>query len=675
MTAGQAPSRRVQADLILVALASLAACVGFTFVAGRDLNWDYFNYHAYAALQWRQDRLSQDFFAAGVQGYLNPLPFLPLAAMQALGWSALAMASAVAAFQSLNLVFTYLIARRLLVDAPGQPLRAALATALGAATVVLWSQTGSTFVDATLSPLALAALWLLMRRPSAAGLAAAGLLAGAGAGLKLTMVPCAAALWLATLAVPGQVGLRLRRLAQVGAWAALGFLLTYGYWGWRLAREFGSPLFPLFNAVFRAPDYPPLSDQYLRFVPDSLGALLLLPWRMVLHDSWVYTEVPAPDLRPAALILLGAAWAVQRLLRRVGGPASHEAREARADDAPAAGAAQAAAAPHAWPVVGVFLAVSVPLWLLTSSNGRYATPMFLLLGPLVWALCERVAGVRVGRVLALLLLCLQSVHVGAAGPYRWNAQPWTREMLPVQLPATLVERPLLFVNIGSMSESYLAALVHPQSVFVNPIGMYSLPTNGPGWTRFVGLRDGWAGRTKVVFKAPARGELAGATALLGALDDLIDRIGLELQRDSCEFIVVNAEPGDTESALTGRAGDKRRLAACSARLKPQGDPALARRRELATRITDALQVRCPRYFSPRSTVLEGTREEWSRRYLQHDLFVYVNFENDSITYRQERQAVAVQVGRVSSWAQDVERFTCRLPHGGQRGVQTLAGER
>lgn len=660
--------------LLLVALAALAACIGVTLLMGRDLNWDYFNYHGYAAWQWRQDRLAQDFFAAGVQGYLNPLPFLPLAAMQAMGWPSAAIACTFAAIQALNLVFVFLIARLLLQDAPLLQLRAALATVLGGATAVLWSQAGSTFIDATLSPLALAALWLLLRAPSRAALIGSGLLAGAGTGLKLTLVPYAVALVLAAAALPGPARLRLRRLLGVAAATAAGFLLTYGYWGWRLYREFGSPLFPLFNGVFKAPDYPVQSDQYLRFVPETLQALLAFPFRMALHESWVYTEVAAPDIRPAVALALGLAalvLAVRRWLRR-DAPVAPAVSAAAPVTAPRP--LQADAARARWRVAGVFIGVSVLLWLKTSSNGRYATPLFLLLGPIVWALCEAVAGLRAGRMLALLVTCLQLVHLDSAGSVRWNPQPWTREMLPVQMPASLRDTPHLFLTIGSMSESHLVAHAHPQSVFVNPIGMHSLPSDGPGWSRFTALRARWAGRTQVVFKGPSQGELGDAPVLLGALDDFIDRLGLVLVRQGCQFIGVNAEPLDLEPGPIGRAGDRRRLLACPAALKAEPDAELARRRALATRITDALAARCPRYFSPRATQVEGTREEWSRRYLQHDLFVYVSFDNDAISYRQERQAVAVQLGRVSNWEEDVGQFTCSLPHGGQRGVQTLAGE-
>ncbi|MFM7531297.1 MAG: hypothetical protein ACKO5J_02165 [Rubrivivax sp.] len=652
------PGLAWRTELTLVVAAAICLTVSVALAMGRDLNWDFLNYHAYAAELVRVDRLSQDYFPAGLQGYLNPLPYLPMAVMQALGWPSPVIAGVTAAIQSLNLVFLYLISRELLAAAAPRRLVVLAAPVLGGATATLWTQVGSSFVDATLAPLVLGALWLLLRQPGWFGLAFVGLLAGASPGLKWTLVPYGVALCVAAAGLPGGARLRLQRLTLVGAAAAAGFLITYAPWGWRLYQEFGSPVFPLFNTLFQAADYPLQSDEYRRFVPDDWAALLTFPFRMAQHGGWVYTEVGSPDLRPALVVVLGAASIGIFLAARI--------RARRTPGGPASGAApDEAAAPQSrgrlW-VLGIFFAVSLLLWLKTSSNGRYAAPTFLLLGPITWLLCEHVAGVRAGRTLGLLVVCLQLVHVSHASGFRWNGQPWSRQMLAVELPRSLVDRPVLLVSVGMPSESYLATRMHPQSAFTNPIGFYSVPTGGPGWGRLVALRDRWAGRTHVLFKTGIKGELVSA-AHFRAIDDLIDRLGLSLVPGSREAILVNAE-----------AGDKRRLAACAARPRPEPDAELAERRELVRRITSALQARCPRYLQPPAPQVEGLREEWSRRYVRHDLLVHVNFPEDYIGFRQENQGLAVPIGRVSTWERDVENFVCRLPHGGRRDASTLRQE-
>jgi len=80
-------------ELVRVALVAASCCVLLSLALGRDINWDYYNYHGYAALSVVQDRLGQDFWPAGVQGYLNPLPFLPFAWMQQAAWPSAVVAS------------------------------------------------------------------------------------------------------------------------------------------------------------------------------------------------------------------------------------------------------------------------------------------------------------------------------------------------------------------------------------------------------------------------------------------------------------------------------------------------------------------------------------------------------------------------------------------------------
>lgn len=649
-------------ERVVAFLVACTTCIVAAALMGRDLNWDYFNYHAYAALQWRGERVQQDFFAAGVQGYLNPLAYAPLGLMERAGWHSLAIACALAAVQSLNLLFLFLICRRLFAALQaGRPtLIAALATLLGALSPPFWSQIGSTFIDATVSPMVMAAIWLVMRRGDSRTLLLAGALAGGAVALKWTFAPYALGLWACTVACGRGAAGRLRALVLAGVGLAAGFGLLYAHWGWQLAKQHASPLFPLFNGVFRSPDYPLHSDGFHRFIPQTLIDLLSFPFRMATLDGWVYTEVSAPDVRPAvALLLLVAAMLLLagRLFRsRSIGP-------------------QAAATPQTrqgWQVVGIFFVVSTAAWVATSSNGRYAVPTLLLLGPVVWGLALAALGERVGRSLGLLVLCVQLFHTASASEPRWNAQPWTAEMLPAQVPATLVAEPHLMLTIGSSSESYVAAHVHPDSPFVNPIGMYSLPVGGPGWEHFTRLRDQWRGRTRVLFSAPDKGPTPLDGDIQRVIDDMIDPLGLTLNKAACERLVFNA---GTASDPVKERRSRRHLFSCEALPKTAPDRELALEREKAARIIDAFEARCSRYFQPAQAQIVGSSGLWTRRYLRFDLFVHVDFKDDLVYYRQERQATPQALGRVSTWENDLENFQCRLPHDGVRGIETLRGAR
>ncbi|MDE2437654.1 MAG: hypothetical protein KGM49_15475, partial [Sphingomonadales bacterium] len=469
-------------ELGCAALVCALMSVGLNYLLGRDLNWDYFNYHAYAAQLMVQDRLAQDFFAAGYQGYMNPLPFLPFALMNQAGWSALQIGSGLALIQSLDAFFVYLIAREFTSQSPAPRLSAAVVAFLGCATAIYASQLGSSFVDASTAVPVMAGLWLICRRQTVPNFCAAAALAGAAVALKLTNVPFAAATLLATafcVEVRSTAG-RAKALIQASAAMGIGFLLLYAWWGWKLQHLFGSPVFPLFNQIFRAPDFPAESMRLDRFVPQSLGALLSLPMRMAEQSSWIYTEVVAPDIRPAVLILLLLGVVLLRLRRSlpVFGALAPEPRLR---------------------VVGTYFLSALALWFATSANGRYALPLLFLLGPFCYVAATRLLGARVGLAACAIVVILQTAHAAIPGNPRWNPHPWSAEWLPASIPSVLRDKPALFVVVGLSSESYLAGYMNPQSSFINPIGLLSLRTNGPGWDRFEALRARYAGDTWVVF--------------------------------------------------------------------------------------------------------------------------------------------------------------------------------
>ncbi|MEA5097992.1 MAG: hypothetical protein VB032_05595, partial [Burkholderiaceae bacterium] len=61
----------------LVYVACLTFCLVFTWYAGRDYNWDLFNYYLYAPHAYVNGLLGKDFMAGSFQSYLNPLPYVP----------------------------------------------------------------------------------------------------------------------------------------------------------------------------------------------------------------------------------------------------------------------------------------------------------------------------------------------------------------------------------------------------------------------------------------------------------------------------------------------------------------------------------------------------------------------------------------------------------------------
>src|SRR5262245_22068315 len=112
-----------------------ALCAAWTLLAGKDVSWDLLNYHYYLPYELLGGRLSQDFFAASGQSYLNPVGYVPFYLM-ASGWHSVAASVALALAHSVALPLLYLIGWQLFAHLPARDraIFSALGAALGAGT-------------------------------------------------------------------------------------------------------------------------------------------------------------------------------------------------------------------------------------------------------------------------------------------------------------------------------------------------------------------------------------------------------------------------------------------------------------------------------------------------------------------------------------------------------------
>ena len=218
--------------------------------------------------------------------------------------------------------------------------------------------------------------------------ALAGALFGAAAALKYSNAifvaggvaaragharPAGRARWLAAYVAGGAVG---GRASSPGPWLAL------------MWREFGNPVFPLFNAWFRRPRAA--STWSRRFALQDLwrGARLSLPHDRARPPS--VRETFAPDLRFAALARA----------RRAALPLAAALRRAPVRCAAATGACSAS------------LRRALVLWLATSANARYGLVVLLLAGVCLARLAERLLPLRGGAHRARA--CCSLVQIGTA---------------------------------------------------------------------------------------------------------------------------------------------------------------------------------------------------------------------------------------------------------------------
>lgn len=563
-------------------------CCAWTICAGKDLNWDLLHYHLYLPYELLGGRMGQDYFAASAQSYLNPLGFLPFYAAVMSGLHSLVISLLFAAVHSVNIALLYLIAHRLLEHrAPRERVvLAALAAALGAATIVFWALAGTSFLDVLLTLPMLWAVLLLLHTPQRAGWA--GVLFGVAASLKLSN---------AFFALAGLALIRGRRaLGGYVLGGAAAVLLLAAPWMLVLYREFGNPFFPHFNSIFKSPDFPPISLGAERFQPRSLVDALEFPLRMMNPETMTYAEISAPDLRFAALLLAVVALAAVALARR------RSPLFAGADVSFAA-----------------FFFTAAVAWIGTSGNARYGLLVLLLVGPCLARLVDAVTGARPARVILTVVLVAQVVAVALISPTRWFiTERWSAEWFPFVVPERAQREPTLYLVMESQSMMSVAPFLHPQSSFVNLRGQHSL---APSWKRIEALIARHGSRVRAL----GRGLRLQADGLprpevVEVYDSTMLRFGFRLDTGDCFAIGWQGDESGwlsrVAAALAPHLETRARvlsLASC-ALVRAERDPADIAAEARMSKVFDRIERECPRLFREQTSLTEPLGAEWSRTY-------------------------------------------------------------
>ena len=200
-----------------LALIAMAVAGVFSMLKGTDRNWDLANYLIYAAQAWLQGRLFHDLLPAQMQTFFNPLlslfPYGVFRLFQGyprLGAFVLGAPAGLFAFLFLRISWDY--ARLLFEGRARVVLATGIAGAVGLTGGAFVGGIGLTTGDVLMAvPVALA-FWLVQREVTAVGagrqaglapLAVAGAVAGMAVGLKLTLVPFAAAIGVMILLLLG----------------------------------------------------------------------------------------------------------------------------------------------------------------------------------------------------------------------------------------------------------------------------------------------------------------------------------------------------------------------------------------------------------------------------------------------------------------------------------------
>lgn len=417
-----------RANWIALALPVLVSA-GFALILGQDTSWDVRNYHYYSGFAFLHKPLNYDFAPAQIQSFFNPLlhvlSYLLLAYLPSMAAAAL-----LGAVQGVNFYLLFRIARTLLWDwSPASRFWLSFCSAAaGCCGAAFIAELGTTFGDSIISIPVLAGLLMLLRRfqpdanagrPSSHTFGIAGAVFGVAFGLKLTTSIYVAAIILALLLFGPASSRRIRAGLLFIVWMALGFAAAYGLWGWNLYSEYGNPVFPYWNAVFRSPYYDLQNVTDARFLPRTWRQTLFYPFFFI-HRNRLVGEIEFRDARLALCYLAIAALGIAGLLRRSKRPRRP------------GGETSLGTQSSGLPFLALFFAASYAVWQLQFSIYRYLVVLEMLAPILMASVLARLFA-RKSTVIALSLTLYAGICLWMIPP-DFGRQDFDDGFLKVEVP-------------------------------------------------------------------------------------------------------------------------------------------------------------------------------------------------------------------------------------------------
>ena len=448
--------------------AALLVPLGFgllSWLMGQDDNWDLHNYHFYNPYALLNGKIGYDLAPAQWQSYFNPaLDLLYYGLTQTL--PAPAVGFCMGLLHGLNFILLLALARTLLATGTRLTLLLALAGSLGPGFL---SELGNTMGDNMTSLCVLGALLMVLSHfeqlargtaRSQAIVAAAGLVMGIGAGLKLTNATYALALCLALLSLQGALWQRVRLAFVFGVGVLTGMAASAGFWYWKMWQTFGNPLFPQFNGWFHGPLAGSIGMGETGWLPKNWFEKLFWPFIFTLHPKRVI-EIALTQLIWPMLYAGFVALALQQIYAKLQAAPITSRMASRTR------------------FLLIFFALSYVIWLNLFSLYRYLIPLELLAPLTFWLIVESLTRANFARQLAgcgLLLATLVIFPFATWGHADWNRNSVTAELPELNRP----EQNIVFTVHGDPPMGWLVPSFPASLAFV---------ALGSGFPESQGYRD------------------------------------------------------------------------------------------------------------------------------------------------------------------------------------------
>jgi hypothetical protein len=645
-----------------------AACallaVACNYILGKDMAWDTMNYHLYSGFSAVNDRFDQDYFAAGVLSYFNPYAYAPFYAMVHAGLPALLICSILAVLHSVILWLTFELG---VAVCPSKNDRSRLlaggcAVALAFMNPVLMQELGSCFADITTAELSLAG-WLFLasavREPRKSRVIWAGLILGAASAFKLSNAVPAISAAAMLFVLPMDWRDKIRHGFLFGIALGAGFAVVAAPWSYRLEKVFGNPMFPMFNNIFRSPEFITQPMVHYRFIPQSIGDALWRPFAMIDPTPMIHEELSAPDPRYAILVALGVTyillWAWKRFSRTSKSPNDPEKKDST----------------RVLCALGLALSLHWVLWLATSGNSRYVLTMACVAAAVIVGMLFRIFASRpnIRNYLLIIILGTQAVQLSMGAQYRWNSAEWGGPWFDLSIPENLKSEPNLYLTMGVQSNSFLAPFLAKGSGFVNFAGGFTLDPDDANGTRLKTMIRRSLPNVRVVFGGGERYKNAAAHAPNAPeVDDALQRFGLRTDMNDCATITIHGLSPPLEIRYKSsvpvepQSRDTTYLVTCRVVPDTSDRSALIARQREVDLVFDRLEDACPKLFKPHRLVTIHEGDVWRRLYGSNDISAWISHGRLKFTDTIRPNGVH-DIGAESDWAKAPLRLDCGIVNG------------
>jgi hypothetical protein len=439
---------------------------------GQDTNWDQKNYHFYTVYAWLSGRTFRDLAPGQMQTWINPLPYLlqylliqtapPVVAGLVMG-----------ALAAPNGLLLWLLARRLQRGDPTWQSRvcAYVIIVVGLTGSIFLSEVGTTFAEYLCSVFVLGGLISITRassemasKPNARDFLFAGLWLGVACGLKLTNFIYAIGLGVSLLALWPVLVLRGRMFLSYIIGAFCGFLATGGYWAVHLWLALDNPISPFLNNVFVSPLFERTSYNDERFIPGSLltGAITYpFAWLLGMHPT---SPVPLRDARFALVAIFLPVALVISALRSPRGLSGADQTGSILEL-------------HQFWLYGLFFIASYAIWLKQFGHQRYALPLELLTGLMLFLSLDRL--LRNPKEVVCVFIMLAVFIVIWTRPANWGRIPYGKVWFGIEIPRDQTPQ-TLYVMMGHVEPfAYVIPFMPDTSRFIRLTGIMPLDPNMP----------------------------------------------------------------------------------------------------------------------------------------------------------------------------------------------------